>query len=522
MELIFTILSELGYPVSQEIQDYYDNIQLWEDWWKGYDPKFHRYRITDGEQSMMEKRKQMRMAKTVCEDWANLLLNDKTRILIECDDHDTNVTQKWLTGDEAEQNGGILGANRFWVRGNKAIEREFAQGTVCFYWQLTGSTVQAGKLSATGLTLKVIKDAQMIVPLSYTDEDIQDIALASSYVKAGQPYLYLQVFEKHPNNDGYTISNHYYQVNGGGTSYSPAPAPNGEVESYELPCKPFVIMKPNLENSIADVPLGMSVYANALDELKSCDLAYDNMFMDTLLGKKRIFMDQAAICLHPPVTVKDEDGHDRVLRQEPDTELTLEKSLYVKTGEQLPGDQKFFEEYNPSLRTDENKENVQFNLNLLSMKVGLGQNRYQFNQQSMATATQVRASNKELTESVWKQRIVIQDALTELTRQALILGKEKLHQPLDVDARITIQFDDTMFSDEEAERVRFMQEIAAGIRQKWEYRVKYDGESEEEARKMTGETDSETNEGLAGQFAGDYIEAPQNGQNEPTEDEVDD
>lgn len=140
----------------------------------------------------------------------------------------------------------------------------------------------------------------------------------------------------------------------------------------------------------------------------------------------------------------------------------------------------------------------------------------------MATATQVRASNKELTESVWKQRIVIQDALTEMTRQALILGKEKLHQPLDVDARITIQFDDTMFSDEEAERVRFMQEIAAGIRQKWEYRVKYDGESEEEARKMTGETDSETNEGLDGQFAGDYREASQNGQNEPAGDEVDD
>ena len=91
-----------------------------------------------------------------------------------------------------------------------------------------------------------------------------------------------------------------------------------------------------------------------------------------------------------------------------------------------------------------------------------------------------------------------------------------------MDARITIQFDDTMFSDEEAERVRFMQEIAAGIRQKWEYRVKYDGESEEEARKMTGETDSETNEGLDGQFAGDYREPPQNGQNEVTEDEVDD
>ena len=172
----------------------------------------------------------------------------------------------------------------------------------------------------------------------------------------------------------------------------------------------------------------------------------------------------------------------------------------MTTGEALPGDPKFFNEYNPSLRVDENKENVQFNLNLLSAKVGLGQNRYQFNQANMTTATQVKASNKDLTESVWKQRIAIQEALKDLTRAALILGREKLHQPLDVDARITIQFDDTMFADEEAERMRFMQEIAAGIRQKWEYRVKYDGEDEETARKMTGETAAAQQQTLAGQF----------------------
>lgn len=45
-----------------------------------------------------------------------------------------------------------------------------------------------------------------------------------------------------------------------------------------------------------------------------------------------------------------------------------------------------------------------------------------------------------------------------------------------------------MFSDEEAERLRMLQEISAGILQKWEYRVRYYGEDEETAREMTGET----------------------------------
>ena len=500
MKLLFTILSDLGYPINEDVQKYYTDIALWEDWWRGYVPDFHDYWLkNESGSSAQVTRKQMRMAKTVCEDWANLLLNDKTRILVECGEHETNKTQEWLTGDKDDQNGGILGENKFWAKGNKAIEREFAQGTVCFYWQLTGATEQAGELAGEGLKLKVIKDAQKIVPLTYDDEEITDVALASSYTQDSQEHLYVQIFKKIDNSDEYEVINRFYKVNNAG-GYEEVPGPNNEVESYVLPCKPFVILKPNIENNIADVPLGASIYANAIDNLESCDLSYDNMFMDTLLGKKRIFMDQAAIQLKPPVYAKDENGQDRVVDPVPDIEATLEKSLYVTTGEALPGEQKFFNEYNPSLRVDENKENVQFNLNLLSSKVGLGQNRYTFNQASMTTATQVKASNKDLTESVWKQRVSIQEALTDLTRAALILGKEKLHENLDVDARISIQFDDTMFADEEAERMRMMQEIAAGIRQKWEYRVKYDGEDEDKAREMTGETAAAQQQTLAAQF----------------------
>ena len=47
-----------------------------------------------------------------------------------------------------------------------------------------------------------------------------------------------------------------------------------------------------------------------------------------------------------------------------------------------------------------------------------------------------------------------------------------------------------------------MQEISTGIRQKWEYRVKYLGESEDDARKMTGETAQGEDFSLDGQFTG--------------------
>lgn len=489
MKDIFRILQDIGYTVNQELQTYYSSIDLWKKWWQGYVPDFHKYYLkADGSQVKTLKRKQMRMAKKVCEDWADLLLNDKTRIIIGgSEDNESLVksTQAFISGDDIEQSGGVFGDSKFWKAGNKAVEREYSQGTVCFYIQLEKPTLRAGQLSAESVRIKVIKDALMIIPLTYDDEDISEIALASTHIIRGEEIMYVQIFHKDVG-DGYEVQNYWYQVTN--EQVTRVAAPNGEADSYKMPCRPFVILKPNLENNIADVPMGMSVYANALDNLQSCDLAFDNLYADTLLGKKKVFMNQAAISLRPTAFAVDDNGNERAVSMEPDINDTLEKSLYVSTGEKLIGDQQFFQEYNPDLRIDANKDNIQFNLNLLSSKVGLGQRRYSFDSTSMATATEVKVSNKDLTESVWKQRIAIYEALTDLTRAVLIIGKEKCGAKVDPNAKITIQFDDTMFNDEEAERMRMLQEISQGVVQKWEYRVKYYGEDEETARKVTGES----------------------------------
>ena len=119
---------------------------------------------------------------------------------------------------------------------------------------------------------------------------------------------------------------------------------------------------------------------------------------------------------------------------------------------------------------------------LLSSKVGFGQNIYQFSMQTMATATEVKASNKDLTESVWKQRLIIQDVLTEMTRSILIFGKELCGRSVNPDAKITVKFDNTMFNDEDAEKLMDMQLVSAGIMMEWEWRMKWFGETEDQAK----------------------------------------
>ena len=110
--------------------------------------------------------------------------------------------------------------------------------------------------------------------------------------------------------------------------------------------------------------------------------------------------------------------------------------------------------------------------------------------QSMSTATQVRVSNKDQTESIWKQRIQINEILTDLVHSILVLGKEICHLDVNPDAKITIKFDDTMFTDEEAERMKDLNDVNAGLMAKWEYRVKWYGEDEDSAKMMVDEINS--------------------------------
>lgn len=475
MKDIFSILSDLGYPVSNELQDYYSKIDKWRCYWKGYDPKFHKYVIANANKDPMQlNRKSMYMAKKVAEDWASLLLNDKTYVTLG----DDKKSQEFLTGDDIEQQGGVFGKSNFWNQGNRAVEKAYALGTAVFYLDLVEPFVNKSKLYAKDIKIRYIKDPKQFIPLGCENEKITECALYSYKASQGKQYIYLQIMKCE--NDKYRIFNHYYQkVN---ELYQKVELPEGMAEWYELPCKPFFVLTPNIENNfIEDIPMGASIYSNAIDCLQLCDIAFDNFYTDFYLGRKKIFMDQDMFATEQ-IVVKDETTGKNKVVTKPLVGETIEQSLYVNIGKTTPGENRRFEEYNPSLRVEENKEGIQFALNLLSSKCGFGQNKYQFQTQNMTTATQVRVSNKDQTESIWKQRIQITEVITEMVHSILILGKEICLLDVNQNAKITIKFDDTMFTDEEAERMKDLNDVNAGIMAKYEYRMKWYGEDEDIAK----------------------------------------
>ena len=56
---------------------FYSKIEQWEQWYQGKVKEFHSYRAYNGRKNVMCERLSLQMAKKVCEDWANLLMNEK-------------------------------------------------------------------------------------------------------------------------------------------------------------------------------------------------------------------------------------------------------------------------------------------------------------------------------------------------------------------------------------------------------------------------------------------------------------
>ena len=68
-------------------------VETWKEWFAGNVAKFHTYDDYNGLQNVKRNRKTLNMAKRACEDWANLLLNEKTDIAIGDEKNQEQMTE---------------------------------------------------------------------------------------------------------------------------------------------------------------------------------------------------------------------------------------------------------------------------------------------------------------------------------------------------------------------------------------------------------------------------------------------
>lgn len=449
--------------------DYYANVRQWLSWWRGYDPEFHAYtQIGANGQKLRRRLYSMHMAKRICEDWAAVLLNEKTTFNIS--DENSSL---FLQGEDGT--GGVLGYTQFWHLGNELVEKAFATGTGAFVLRVQNASFSAdGRIkpdSGAKIGIEYL-DAMHIIPISVKAQKITEAAFVSEVYEHGKKYVYV---EEHTldGNGNYVIRNSYYRADDGGLQEAPLP-PDIAGEIYtgsDIPW--FAIVRPNIANNCPNENgLGISVYGNAMDALRGVDLAYNNTNRDIYLGGKKVFYNKSMLATTPNGgTIAPDD----VIQQ-----------LFQQIGDDDNFDaQSMIQEFNPTLRAQENRDSVQAQLDYLSFLCGLGTHRYQFNgtsNQTIKTATEYHGNKQELVQMAAKHMILIEAAIKSVCRCILYIGAEICGEPVDPEAEITVNFEDGYIVDDDSRRERDRQDVRDGLMSKWEYRVKWYGESEEEAR----------------------------------------
>lgn len=477
-DIILKYLSKKGYRTVST--DYYTFIEMWENWWKN-NVDFHKYHDSTGKERKMFS---LGMAKRVSEDWASILFTERDEIVTKA-----NISQQTQANNDYlnEQ----LKKLKLYKDLPTAIEKAMAMGTAGATMRVKNAKVDKnGKVSATNRTkLDIIYlDATQIVPLKVEHGKIIDVAFVSENIEDGKKIYYVELhqlqYDEELKKDIYVISNNY--INEQGEEVAKKDIVKQYTFKSDVPL--FSILKPAVANPLDTEyhnvnGLGFSIYGTAIDQLMVCDITYNNFAMDFYLGGKKVFYNKK-ITRTKTRQIKDTDGNIKEEEYEvyPDDVMKQQWTTYGDDEIRNIKDNPVVTEYNPDLRVAEDKEGIQFALNMLSFKAGLGTKYYEFNGTSVVTATQYVGDRQDLVSNANKHRKRVDEFVSGIGKAILLLGRILFKENVTEDCLVTITDKDGFMVDTETAKNEFRKDIAQGIRKPWEYRVKFLGEDEETAK----------------------------------------
>ena len=476
-----TILTAESY-INNELQRYKKQgyveqvpplVQTCYAWYRGFVDSFHKYYIKTGTTTFTNLEKlPLYMAKKTGEDWANHLINEKCDIIIP---------QKELLDD-------ILDKTKSWTKLNRAIEQSFCLGYGFMVQGIKNLEIDEEGTIVGNKDAYITNDyvpAIMCRPLTYVDREVEDIAFVFENTKYINVILHIRDTRKtikiddktEINNENY---NNYDIVNIKVRNSGDYGIEERFTFHTKSPIKLFQPIQPNIcNNADLDNPLSVSVYANAISTLMAIDNAYDSLNNEIQLGRKRVVADV------DQYTEVDEKGN-KVNTFDPNDALIYSiPARDTKVGE---GQKQLLEDISGQLRINDIVAALNQQLSIYSSKVGLGENYYRFSdmQKGVTTATQVISENSTLYKTMRKHEILLEQSLKDMVLSLVYLNNTFTSNPtinIKGYSDITIQFDDSIIEDTNAQKTSDRQDVANGVMSKVEYRMKYYGEDEKTAIK---------------------------------------
>ncbi len=447
---------------------FYRQVEVWRSWYNSNVRKFHRYKVYRGNGASVNcTRYSLGMAKKVCEDMADLLLNEKVAITIADPATDAFVR-------------GVLESNTWEELGNEYQEWKAALGTVAYVVYVKDAAVdEAGNMVGGSIGINYV-EASHIYPTSWQNKVVTECIFTFHKTHKRKKYIHFQYhrLEDIPGGKQYVVENTVVEnTTGAGRELAPEeweeiPAFSGLAERIETGSDQplFIIDRLNIVNNADEDttnPMGVALFANGIDVIRKLDLEYDSYANEFSLGRKRIFVAPEFL-----TTL----GGNAVFDPQDTVFYELPENYFKDTKEAM-------HEVNMELRIEEHSKAINDDLNYISLRCGFGTERYKFEGGQVKTATEVISENSDLYRTLQKHELVLERVLIQLIRTIIRAGISIGTPGLQENTEIVIQFDDSIIEDKNAQRQQDRQDVSMGAMSLAEYRSRWYGETLEQAQK---------------------------------------
>ena len=472
-----------GVPAFREYYNLF--IFVWQAIYKGFYKAWHdvpvkTIRDPKGKRRVMST---MNAGKMACAQMARYVWNERCSISASM----TNAPEDDPLNAFLQQ---VLTDNRFGTAFGDLLEKAFALGGCALKeWveipkDKNGNDIGEGKVRI-GYTM-----ASQFVPTAWDNSRVNSAIFVSREARDG---FYYSVVEWH-RHDGttYRVTNDLYRQ----------PIKDGEPQNILGWWYPLNEIYPLLspDTTIYDVhnaffqyiwpfganyaddnsPLGMSIYAPALNTLHGLDIMFDSLQREFVLGKKRI--------IAPARAMKVSAG---VNGGRPDRYFDADDEVWEALATDNPEDLKIYDN-SVDLRIDPHLRGINGDLSILCAQIGFDPGTLSFDtQKGLKTATEVISENSKTFGTVKAHENIIADSLRQMVNAifelavhyGLTYNGQTIESLIAGGYEVTVKFDDSIIQDRQQDINQGTMLVGAGLMSKKRFMMDTLGYTAEDADK---------------------------------------
>lgn len=236
---------------------------------------------------------------------------------------------------------------------------------------------------------------------------------------------------------------------------------------------------PAANNVDINTPMGLPIYAEAIEELRDLDVAYSRNAGEIFDSEKIILADDQLL-MPSGINLK---NTTTAMREKWLQEMKLPhyvRNVFGNVGEN------FYQEINPQLNTDVRLAGMNALLSQIGYKAGFSNGYFVFNEKSgMVTATQVEADDRRTIQLIKDVRDKLEDCLNGTIYALNVFADLYGLAPVGT-YEVTYDFGDIVYSYEE-DKQTWWKYVVQGLVPFWYYLTKFENLSEEEAKALVEE-----------------------------------